>query len=471
MPYRQLVSDYYQTNDIGETEAKMHCADLVEIYKYLTKKKDLHLELSVDDMSLVLYRDEQSPVARICVTPLAFIKTTIKELQGQQVDKYKPFENIFRFFDMQIAKHNSGKKQFTDIITQLAKNKDASQLMKFHNFLKSCEEERKIPECRIQNLDVEEFLGIGSYGAVLKVRSLVNSEVFALKVSNIYSADSLMRESFSLYALRHPNIVRFFGFCMDKENLLVKAEIKEQNEYKRKRKIEMVNELISDNGKNKFAYMKMEYCAFGDLQNYIRQHYSQSNPVPIPELEIIFGQLISAVSHVHTKRLAHRDLKPENVLIKQIKPFVWLKLCDFGCARMTNSVMVTQCVGTPITNHPDVAAGNYSSITELYSLGIIMYMVLYTQHPFSDCSCELDIIEKTKKGDFDYPIYSDEYIPFIELTKWLMALGQVSIKKSETKKIEKFWGECWKNPCTQRCCAATQKAFEKHVPLTKSMMA
>ena len=469
MPYTQLISTYYKQNEINETELKMHCADLVEIYKTLGEHKELELELSVNDMSLVLYRDDQSPVARICVTPYAFIKTLLNKFEGKKARKYKPFEKIFEFFDNEAVKYNNGKKQFTKIIETLSTNKDAMDLIKINSFLNSCKDERKIPEFRVSDLKVEQLLGSGTYGAVLKVRSNVNNSLYALKVSNCYSSDSLMKESFTLYALKHRNIVQFFGFCLDKANLLAKAQIIEENEYKRKQKINAVKEIIQDNGKNKFSYMKMEFCGFGDLESYVKKHYSLQKPMPVKEMEIIFGQLLQAIFHVHDKRLAHRDLKPENVLIKQTEPFVWIKLCDFGCARVTDSMMVSLYVGTPITNHPDVASGNYSSATELYSLGIIMYIVLYSQHPFQECKNENQIIAKTRKGIFDFPELTEKHKPFIDLTKELMALGtkNLGLTSKGKQNFETYWDNYKNHPFCKTCMKAADKAFEKHVPLMR----
>ena len=212
----------------------------------------------------------------------------------------------------------------------------------------------------------------------------------------------------------------------------------------------------------------MEYCAYGDLNSYIKSKYSLTNPMPSKEVELIFGQLICAIFHVHQKKLAHRDFKAENVLVKQIEPFIWLKLCDFGCSRRDNKMMVTQVVGTPITNHPNIAKGSYSSSTELYSLGIIIYNVLYTIHPFNDCQDELSIIAKARKGKFDYPEMNEEYIPFIELTKGLMELGKIDFSKVKQQELnEEYWKQCWNNPITQRCVNAVQKVFQKHVPRLK----
>ena len=230
-----------------------------------------------------------------------------------------------------------------------------------------------------------------------------------------------------------------------------------------------VNEIIEDNGNKKFTYMKMEYCGCGDLQSYVKKHYSDKNPMPVKDLEIVFVQLLQSIFHVHDKRLAHRDLKPENILIKQVEPFIWIKLCDFGCARITDKVMVTQHVGTPITNHPDVASGNYSSATELYSLGIIMYIVIYTYHPFKGCRDQMEIFEKARKGDIYYPELGEEYVPFIELTKGLIALGTQNLRVSSKNKqnFEAYWENCKNHSISKRFMKAANEAFDQHIPKSK----
>ena len=189
MPYTQLISTYYQENEISETEMKIHCVDLVEIYNML-KEEFLELNLSVDDMSLALYRNKQSPVSRICITPYAFLKSLLNSFEGKETKIYQPFENIFRFFDKQVAMHNCGKKQFTTIVNTLASDEDVSHLFENHQFLKSCKQERNIPKLDLDELEVEHLLGTGSYGPVMKVKSKINNSSFALKVSNCYSSDS-----------------------------------------------------------------------------------------------------------------------------------------------------------------------------------------------------------------------------------------------------------------------------------------
>ena len=66
-PYNETITKHHN-GETTEKEIMMHIADLVEIYLFLTKMK-LDVTLSVDNVSLVLYRDEKNPIARMCLTP------------------------------------------------------------------------------------------------------------------------------------------------------------------------------------------------------------------------------------------------------------------------------------------------------------------------------------------------------------------------------------------------------------------
>ena len=470
MPYDETLSSYYSENKITESELKIHCSDLVEIYNILKEKEFMKPNLSLDDMSLALYREEQSIEYHICITPYAFIRSLLDSIEGKKARKYQPFENIFRFFDNEISKLNRGMNQFTEIINTLASDTDASHLFEDNQYLKSCEEERNIPQLNLDELEIEHLIGIGSYGAVMKVKNKIDNSVFALKVSNCYFSDYLRKQSIALYSLKNINTVQFFGFCSDKVDLLSKAEIIEENEIQRKKKINAVNEIIKENGNNNFAYMKMEYCEYGDLPSYVKKHYSEKNPMPVKEMEIIFGQLLQIAFTVHYKRLEHKDFKLENFLIKQIQPFVWIKLCNFEYQN-NNHLLVYHYVGSLVPRHPEISSRNSSSIEDLYSLGIIMYFIIYTHHPFQGCIHEYEFIEKIRKGEVDYPALGEEYVPFIELTKDLISLKiqkpQVTIKNKQNFEI--YWQRSFNHPISQRFLKAAAEIFEKHVPLTNQM--
>ena len=81
------------------------------------------------------------------------------------------------------------------------------------------------------------------------------------------------------------------------------------------------------------------------------------------------------------KKIAHRDLKLENIMISNQD----IKIIDFGISKLLQSQSQTMNarVGTPLYVSPEVLDGKYDLRCDLWSLGIIAYMLLSNQVPFN----------------------------------------------------------------------------------------
>ena len=101
-----------------------------------------------------------------------------------------------------------------------------------------------------------------------------------------------------LETLRHPNIVRSFGFSV--------AQLPTSEE---------------------FAYIVLEYVPGKGMDQILKQHHSIGLPVDL--VRVIIRQLGDALSYLHQQQLVHGDLKPSNLLICS---HCQLKLVDFGLA-------------------------------------------------------------------------------------------------------------------------------------------
>lgn len=128
------------------------------------------------------------------------------------------------------------------------------------------------------------------------------------------------------------------------------------------------------------------------------------------------------IKYLHSKGIAHRDLKPENVLLVDKNSFE-IKITDFGLARIVgeNSFMNTVC-GTPfylgpidfvwkfpffkriVRVAPDVLAkkAGYSKAVDLWSLGVILYILLVGFPPFAD-KPSLPLRDQILQGRYDFP--------------------------------------------------------------------
>ncbi|HSC05974.1 MAG TPA: serine/threonine-protein kinase, partial [Steroidobacteraceae bacterium] len=103
----------------------------------------------------------------------------------------------------------------------------------------------------------------------------------------------------------------------------------------------------------------------------------------------LFLDVLAAVAHAHSKLILHRDLKPSNILVTAEGQ---VKLVDFGIAKLLDDRLeaapnsaLTQLAGQAFT--PDYAApeqvqgGEVTSATDVYALGVLLYVLLTGQHP------------------------------------------------------------------------------------------
>ena len=113
-----------------------------------------------------------------------------------------------------------------------------------------------------------------------------------------------------------------------------------------------------------------------------RGHYSEADA---RDLSIT---MVKAIQYLHSIGIAHRDLKPENLLLKDSSENAMVKITDFGLSKIyapdaeAEVVMKTAC-GTPGYVAPEVLMHEtYSSQVDLWSIGVIVYILLCGFPPF-----------------------------------------------------------------------------------------
>jgi len=151
-------------------------------------------------------------------------------------------------------------------------------------------------------------------------------------------------------------------------------------------------------------YMVMEVCAGGELFDRIveKEHYDED------EAKKAIRQIASALDYCHERKIVHRDLKPENLLYGDATSDATsegtLKLADFGLAKLldSNTMLHTAC-GTPGYVAPEILMSNpYDVQVDMWSLGIISYILLCGFPPFYDDNNSA-LFRSIKSGKFDYP--------------------------------------------------------------------
>ncbi|XP_075878088.1 serine/threonine-protein kinase 33 isoform X2 [Nelusetta ayraudi] len=137
----------------------------------------------------------------------------------------------------------------------------------------------------------------------------------------------------------------------------------------------------------RMIYLVMELCDGGELKQLLQRKSFFSEE----ETRHIICSLANAVVYLHRKNIVHRDLKLENILVEKSvgddNGRINIKVTDFGLSMQTNGVGIehtmSDACGTLIYMAPEMMSGRgYSQWCDIWSIGIIMYMLLSGESPF-----------------------------------------------------------------------------------------
>lgn len=209
-------------------------------------------------------------------------------------------------------------------------------------------------------------LGKGVSSSVYQCYHKRSGQLRAVKLIHKSEVDQDLLDSGALLteveihkALDHPNIVRLYEFFEDKS----------------------------------YYYFVQEYCSAGELFDMIiaKQKLSEK------EAALIMEQLLATVSYLHSRNIIHRDIKPENILLQSDGV---LKLIDFDAAILMDiKGKVTGSVGTAYYVAPEVLNGSYNEKCDVWSLGVVMYILLTGKPPFAGHSHK-DIVKSVLRGSY-----------------------------------------------------------------------
>ncbi|KAJ1257736.1 hypothetical protein BS78_10G019400 [Paspalum vaginatum] len=127
------------------------------------------------------------------------------------------------------------------------------------------------------------------------------------------------------------------------------------------------------------VHLVMELCAGGELFHRLQERGCFSEH----EAAVLFRYLMEVVAHCHSKGIVHRDLKPENILLVSKSPSSPIKLADFGLATYIQpGRSLSGMVGSPFYIAPEVLSGGYNEAADVWSAGVILYILLSGIPPF-----------------------------------------------------------------------------------------
>jgi calcium-dependent protein kinase len=180
-----------------------------------------------------------------------------------------------------------------------------------------------------------------------------------------------------------------------KREIEILAEVDHQNIIK----------LIEVHEDVKYLHLITELCTGGELFDRIiaktqtpEGHYLEQDAAKL------IKSILEAIAYCHERHIVHRDLKPENFLFVSDDEDAPIKIIDFGLSRFeerANDIMRTK-VGTPYYVAPEVLKKKYTKSCDIWSIGVITYILLCGYPPFYGDS-DNQIFESVKAGKFDFP--------------------------------------------------------------------
>ncbi|KAG8597806.1 hypothetical protein GDO81_002393 [Engystomops pustulosus] len=193
-----------------------------------------------------------------------------------------------------------------------------------------------------------------------------------------------------------------------------------------------------------------------------------------------FLQIALALQHCHLLNIAHRDLKPENLLFKDNSLEAPVKLCDFGFAKIDQGDLMTPQF-TPYYVAPQVLEAQrrhqkeksgiiptsptpytYNKSCDLWSLGVIIYVMLCGYPPFyskhHSRTIPKDMRKKIMTGSFEFP--EEEWSQISEMAKDIVR-KLLKVKPEERLTIEGVLDHPWLN---------STEALDNILPSAQMMM-
>ncbi|NWT56305.1 KCC4 kinase, partial [Erythrocercus mccallii] len=237
--------------------------------------------------------------------------------------------------------------------------------------------------------ELESELGRGATSIVYRCRQKGTQKPYAVKMLKKTVDKKIVRTEIGvLLRLSHPNIIKL------KEIFETPTEIS------------LVLELVTG----------------GELFDRIveKGYYSERDAADAVK------QILEAVSYLHANGIVHRDLKPENLLYATPAPDAPLKIADFGLSKIVEDHMTMKTVcGTPGYCAPEILRGcAYGPEVDMWSLGIITYILLCGFEPFYDERGDQYMFKRILSCEYDFvsPWWDDVSLNAKDLVKKMIVL-------------------------------------------------
>lgn len=227
----------------------------------------------------------------------------------------------------------------------------------------------RVPEINLKEYKEKTLLGAGAFGRVTLVQHKVSKELFAMKrlskahIVKNEQKTNIMYEKTVLSLCDSDFILRLRGTAQDRDCL----------------------------------YMLLELAMGGELFDMMRAR--RDKRLLVSEARFYCACVIIALEHLHGFGICYRDLKPENMMLTKTG---YLKLIDFGFAKVVEDGKTYTLVGTPEYMAPEVILkAGHGLPADIWSLGCMVYDMMLGRSPFAD-------LRASDQGKVAYNIVNEE---------------------------------------------------------------
>ena len=216
---------------------------------------------------------------------------------------------------------------------------------------------------------VEDKIGEGGFGAVFRGKQIATGREVALKILHPHNSGDptivarFRREAEACSKLRDPHTVTTYDFDETEDGIL---------------------------------FLAMELLRGRSLHQLQRSE----GPFPYERVLSILDQVSESLGEAHHNGIVHRDMKPENVIIETRGGQDYVKVLDFGIAKMISGdrevqalTAVGQTLGTLEFMSPEQLRGiKLDGRSDIYALGMMAYEMLTGELPFKNAKTPIEII-------------------------------------------------------------------------------
>ncbi|KAI4372079.1 hypothetical protein MLD38_010361 [Melastoma candidum] len=226
-------------------------------------------------------------------------------------------------------------------------------------------------EWSLDDFEIGRPLGRGKFGRVYLARERKSKYVVALKIVFKQQIEKyrihhqLRREMEIQSGLRHPNILRLYGWFHDDDRI----------------------------------FLILEYAQGGELYKELQKYGHLTER----QAATYIASLAQALAYCHEKHVIHRDIKPENLLLDHEGR---LKIADFGWSVQSKFKRHTMC-GTLDYLAPEMVEKKaHDHAVDNWTLGVLCYEFLYGVPPF-EAESQSDTFKRIMKVDLNFPDQPD----------------------------------------------------------------